>query len=279
MALLHSRIKRRVTAALLWVTGCLLVSVFLTMVQYYFVSFLSAWSAYMYIQYGLSMLIALALYGGLLILMIDLPKVPNLVAVPASILVVGIQLGRMLIVVWSTPVAADLVKFPSVALISAYLLLVGVFLYRAAREEQDWTVSLLLRRLSILTMVFAPISTIFYLLSYRLEALGRLHISLDFIYFSAWSIIAVSVFLRYLARPTAFLEDGKISRGFVTAYKISPREKEVIKYISYGLSNREIADRLYVSYTTVRTHVYNIFRKTGAKSRVELLRILSGYRQ
>jgi len=279
MALLHSRLRRRTTAALLWVMSCLLASVFLTMVQYYFISFLSGLSGYMHIQYGLSLAIAVALYGGLLVLMIDLPKVSNLLAAGVTLLVIAVQVGRMLVVVWSSPEAVALIRFPAILLISAYLFFVGVIFFRAAGAEQDGTIALLLRRLSVLTLLFAPVSTIFYLLSYRFEVLGRLHISLDFFYFTAWSIIAVSVFLRYLTKPTALLDDGKVSPAFVSAYKITPREEEVVKLISFGLSNQEIADRLFVSFTTVRTHVYNIFRKTGVKSRVELLRILSGFRQ
>jgi DNA-binding CsgD family transcriptional regulator len=34
-----------------------------------------------------------------------------------------------------------------------------------------------------------------------------------------------------------------------------------------------------VSFTTARTHIYNIFRKTDAKTRVELLRIVTGFRE
>ena len=191
---------------------------------------------------------------------------------------VAVQFGRLMVVLWSSSETAAGVRFPAVALISAYLLFVSVVFYRSSRVEEDETVALLLRRLGILTMIFAPASTLFYLLWYRLEALGRLHISLDFFYFSAWSIIAASVFFRFMTRPTAILEDGRVSPAFVSAFKISPREEEVVRLISLGLSNRQIADKLFVSFTTVRTHVYNIFRKTGARSRVELLRILSGYK-
>ncbi|WP_319563202.1 helix-turn-helix transcriptional regulator [Marispirochaeta sp.] len=60
---------------------------------------------------------------------------------------------------------------------------------------------------------------------------------------------------------------------------MSGREAEVIEMLSRGMSNKEIADRLCVSFPTIRTHVYNIFKKTGASSRVELLRIASSYRQ
>jgi len=278
MAVLHYRMRRKITGALLWVMGCLLASVFLTLVNYYFVSVMSELQGYMYVQYSLSLLIALALYGGLLVLMLHLPKVPNLLAVIVTLGVVGIQVGRMVLVL-AAPEVAQLIRFPAVALISAYLFFLGMVFYRSAAEEPDETVSLLLKQLSVLTLIFAPASTIFYLFSYQFPALERLHISLDFIYFTVWSIIAIGVFLRYLSKPTALLEEGKVSPAFLSAYKITKREAEVVELISHGLSNQEIADRLFVSFTTARTHIYNIFQKTGAKSRVELLRIVTGYRQ
>ena len=278
MAVLHYRMRRKITGALLWVMGCLLASVFLTLVNYYFVSVMSELQGYMYVQYSLSLLIALALYGGLLVLMLHLPKVPNLLAVIVTLFVVGIQVGRMLLVLLAAPEVVQRIRFPAVALISAYLFFLGMVFYRSATEEPDETLTILLKRLSILTLIFAPASTIFYLFSYQFPALERLHISLDFIYFTVWSIIAIGVFLRYLSKPTALLEEGKVSPAFLSAYKITKREAEVVELISHGLSNQEIADRLFVSFTTARTHIYNIFQKTGAKSRVELLRIVTGYR-
>jgi DNA-binding CsgD family transcriptional regulator len=46
--------------------------------------------------------------------------------------------------------------------------------------------------------------------------------------------------------------------------------------IGRGLSNKEIASELGISPATVRTHIYNLYRKVGAGSRVELLNRLAG---
>ena len=59
-------------------------------------------------------------------------------------------------------------------------------------------------------------------------------------------------------------------------YRLTPREKEFIELIYRGKSNREIADMLFVSESTVKTHIYNIFRKMDAKSRVEVICIING---
>jgi DNA-binding NarL/FixJ family response regulator len=45
--------------------------------------------------------------------------------------------------------------------------------------------------------------------------------------------------------------------------------------IARGLANKEIAAELNISPATVRTHIYNLYRKAEARSRVELINKLS----
>jgi hypothetical protein len=55
-----------------------------------------------------------------------------------------------------------------------------------------------------------------------------------------------------------------------------PRETEVIDLLNRGLSNREIAEKLYVGIATVKTHAHSIYEKTGASSRYDLFRLVRG---
>jgi DNA-binding CsgD family transcriptional regulator len=55
------------------------------------------------------------------------------------------------------------------------------------------------------------------------------------------------------------------------------KEIEVCKLINKGLTNPEIAKELFVSLSTVKTHVSNIFQKFNIKKRIELKTILSQY--
>jgi ATP/maltotriose-dependent transcriptional regulator MalT len=54
---------------------------------------------------------------------------------------------------------------------------------------------------------------------------------------------------------------------------ITPRELEILSLIAAGLSNREIAERLFVSENTVKTHSSRLFDKLGARRRTQAVQI------
>jgi len=59
----------------------------------------------------------------------------------------------------------------------------------------------------------------------------------------------------------------------VSQLGITPREMEILGLIATGLSNREIAQRLFVSENTVKTHSSRLFDKLGAKRRTQAVQI------
>ena len=55
------------------------------------------------------------------------------------------------------------------------------------------------------------------------------------------------------------------------AYDLSPREKDVLKLVTQGMNNVEIAKKLFISRFTVETHLRNIFHKLDIHSRQKLV--------
>jgi LuxR family maltose regulon positive regulatory protein len=76
---------------------------------------------------------------------------------------------------------------------------------------------------------------------------------------------------RYLAKLMAAFEQevAKPATAKQLVEPLSERELEVLALIAAGESNREIAGRLFVSTSTVKTHVNNLFRKLSARNRTQ----------
>ena len=67
--------------------------------------------------------------------------------------------------------------------------------------------------------------------------------------------------------PNFRLDEAQLER-----FAISKREYEVMELMAHGLSNREIAAKLFVSTNTVKTHSSNLFMKLEARRRTEAIR-------
>lgn len=58
----------------------------------------------------------------------------------------------------------------------------------------------------------------------------------------------------------------------MTDRKLSDQERRVLRYMSYGMSNREIAEKMHVTLHTINTYVGRLFDKLGARSRPYAIR-------
>ncbi|HJU04903.1 MAG TPA: LuxR C-terminal-related transcriptional regulator [Nitrospiraceae bacterium] len=53
---------------------------------------------------------------------------------------------------------------------------------------------------------------------------------------------------------------------------MTPRQREILKFVAQGLTNREIADRLDISIRTVEVHRFNLMRRLRVRNVAQLLR-------
>jgi len=82
------------------------------------------------------------------------------------------------------------------------------------------------------------------------------------------ALLAPTVTRRLLDRFAHTLPDRAGSAPAALS-ELSERELEVLTLLASGLSNAELAERLFVSETTVKTHVSSILRKLGLRDRVQ----------
>jgi DNA-binding CsgD family transcriptional regulator len=59
-------------------------------------------------------------------------------------------------------------------------------------------------------------------------------------------------------------------KSFMEKYGISKREQDIVACLLKGSTNQGISDLLFISASTVKAHIYNIFKKTGVKTRHQL---------
>jgi DNA-binding NarL/FixJ family response regulator len=85
-----------------------------------------------------------------------------------------------------------------------------------------------------------------------------------------------------LKQAVAYALDENSSADHVTARhspvapaptELSRREAEVLRLLREGLSNAQIAERLFLTTNTVRAHLYSIYNKLGVSNRVAAIRL------
>ena len=76
---------------------------------------------------------------------------------------------------------------------------------------------------------------------------------------------------KTVGEPLAVVAPFRPKEEVLEKLGITPREMEVLELIALGLSNQEIANRLFVSLNTVKTHTSNVFSKLDAQRRTQAI--------
>ena len=67
-------------------------------------------------------------------------------------------------------------------------------------------------------------------------------------------------------------DETEINYKGIKEFKLNQREYEILKLISDGLSNQEIADKLFIALPTVKTHTSNLYSKMDVRSRTQAVK-------
>ena len=80
------------------------------------------------------------------------------------------------------------------------------------------------------------------------------------------ALLGPTVTRRLLER---FADDRTVGGSTEAVASLTGREREILCLLASGLSNAELAQRLFLSETTVKTHVSSVLRKLGVRDRVQ----------
>lgn len=78
-------------------------------------------------------------------------------------------------------------------------------------------------------------------------------------------------------RPTSADWCGERRRPAFGWDSLTPTERQVVEHVALGRSNPEIAEQLFVSRETVKTHVGHVFTKLNVRSRAELAALAASH--
>jgi DNA-binding NarL/FixJ family response regulator len=83
----------------------------------------------------------------------------------------------------------------------------------------------------------------------------------------------IGVFLNKKSSAKKQISQEDVDLKKLKTLALSDREYEVLKEIASGLSNKEIAEKLFLTESTIKTHVSNLFVKLNAKRRTQAIRM------
>ena len=117
----------------------------------------------------------------------------------------------------------------------------------------------------------------FLVIEHSFEIYGAL-VAILFAGFGIWLGIKLTkprekIILREVLVPAEASVPFILNQPQLDALGITPRELEILSLVAEGLSNREIADRLFVSENTVKTHCSRAFDKLGARRRTQAVQL------
>jgi DNA-binding CsgD family transcriptional regulator len=104
---------------------------------------------------------------------------------------------------------------------------------------------------------------------------------LRFLLFAAtWSLFLLTMsrvlykVVENLSKKNVFQTNGTVDSAIIERYHLTERETEVAALITQGLTYRATGAILFISPSTVKTHVLQVYQKTGVSNKTELARLL-----
>lgn len=130
--------------------------------------------------------------------------------------------------------------------------------------------------MAILLLLLRLLEYKFLVLEYKIEIYAGI-IAIIFLLIGIWvanKVTKPKVETVVVEKEVKIFQDNfSINTEAIETLKISSRELEVLQLMAKGLSNQEIADALFVSLHTIKTHNANLYEKLDVKRRTQAVEV------
>lgn len=171
-----------------------------------------------------------------------------------------------------------------------FLFYLGVYCWRGTKKDLPDLNKGYLKKLAIINIVFSILIVledsfvIFNVDQYSSLAtkINNRSISEDI-----FSIVVCLLLFQYFVKERRVheeelpeeQEEALLIQSFCHAHQFTKRESEVFELLLFHRTNQDIADQLFLSLGTVKTHVHNIFVKLNIKKRTQIFQLFEEYQQ
>jgi DNA-binding CsgD family transcriptional regulator len=163
----------------------------------------------------------------------------------------------------------DVVEAIKLASFYTALIAVAYYLWRAAESIVSDEVRRMLRLLAAVQAAFYPV--MLWEGSGFFNGSFFVPVSSFSLFYGIINVLWLYFVSRHVEFPVVqFVNSDRSMERFVALFEISEREREIVVLLLEGDSYKAIAGKLFIAHETVKSHVTNIYRKAGVKSKMEL---------
>ncbi|MGC8765855.1 MAG: response regulator transcription factor [Brevinematia bacterium] len=97
------------------------------------------------------------------------------------------------------------------------------------------------------------------------------------LFYIFWNLLTIYYAYRFIEMLSEKVDVLNIPEKFFEKHSLSEREKEIATLLLQGYTNKEIADRLYISEGTVKNYIYVLFQKLNITNRMQIIKKLTEF--
>lgn len=157
-------------------------------------------------------------------------------------------------------------------IVVSYSSIIFALFYRDIKQNQIRTFIKVCALITFLLLPFLVTRDFLYLNFFKLYLPDDFHFRT--ILYLLLNVFTIVFFFRYYFVMIVRTLPESLQASFIQQHHITPREKEVIELLIQGKSYKQISEELFISISTVKSHVYSVYKKSGTGNKTALLRLI-----